>query len=151
VSLRYFNVFGPRQVDDSPYTGVIAIFAKALLEGRAPTIYGDGEQTRDFNYVDNVVQANLRALECEVEPGTCINVGSGESISVNQLFAAMADQLHSNIRPKYADARPGDVRHSTAALERAGTLLGYAPTVRWRQGLARTIEWYAARFSSRRA
>ena len=151
VSLRYFNVFGPRQVDDSPYTGVIAIFARALLEGRAPTIYGDGEQTRDFNYVDNVVQANLRAIECDVEPGIRINIGSGESISVNQLFDAMAAQLHSKVRPKYADPRPGDVRHSTAALERARTLLGYAPAVRWREGLARTIEWYAARFSSPRA
>ena len=150
VSLRYFNVFGPRQLDDSPYTGVIAIFAKALLEGRRPTIFGDGGQTRDFTYVDNVVQANLRAMEREVPPGSVINVGAGEAISVNQLFGAMAEQLGSSLEPVYAPARAGDVRDSLASLDRARALLGYQPTVPWRTGLARTVEWYATRHASAR-
>jgi UDP-glucose 4-epimerase len=148
VCLRYFNVFGPRQLDDSPYTGVIAIFAKALLERRRPTIYGDGEQTRDFNYIDNVVQANLLALERDLEPGVVINVGAGEAISINQLFAAMAEHLGSSLRPVFAPERAGDVRHSLASLDRARALLGYRPTVGWRQGLARTLDWYAARAST---
>jgi nucleoside-diphosphate-sugar epimerase len=148
VSLRYFNVFGPRQVDDSPYTGVIAIFAKALLEGRRPTIYGDGEQTRDFNYVSNVVQANLLAMDRRDLPsGVLINVGGGERITINQLFATMAGHLGSDLVPQYAPARAGDVRHSLASLERARSLLGYAPEVHWRTGLARTVDWYRERLS----
>ena len=151
VSLRYFNVFGPRQVDDSPYTGVIAIFAKSLIEGRAPTIYGDGMQTRDFNYVANVVQANLLAMERDLEPGAVINVGSGESITVNRLYEAMAAQLGSNLRPAYAPPRTGDVRDSQASLERARALLGYEPAVQWRDGLALTVDWYRERLSPQRA
>jgi len=149
VSLRYFNVFGPRQRDDSPYTGVIAIFARALLEGRAATIYGDGEQTRDFNYVENVVQANLRAMERDLEPGVVINVGSGESLSVNALHSAMAELTGRQIAPRHEPPRAGDVRHSAASLDRARELLGYAPAVGWREGLARTLEWYGARLSPR--
>jgi UDP-glucose 4-epimerase len=145
VSLRYFNVFGPRQVDDSPYTGVIAIFARALLEGRRATIYGDGEQTRDFTYIDNVVQANLAAMGRDVPPGSVINVGAGASISVNQLYRAMAEQLGRSIEPVYAPARDGDVRDSLASLERARTLLGYEPKVGWREGLTRTVAWYVER------
>jgi UDP-glucose 4-epimerase len=152
VSLRYFNVFGPRQADDSPYTGVIALFARALLENRRPTIFGDGEQTRDFTYVDNVVRANLLAMERDVPPGSVINVGAGESITINQLYRAMAERLGSRLEPLYAPARAGDVRHSLASLERARALLGYEPAVGWREGLAATVDWYAARagLSSRR-
>ena len=146
ASLRYFNVFGPRQVDDSPYTGVIAIFAKALIEGRSPTIYGDGEQTRDFNYVDNVVRANLLAMDSDELPGgVVINVGAGERISINQLWDAMAEYVGSDLRPQYAPARAGDVRHSLASLDRARELLGYEAGVRWRDGLATTIDWYRER------
>jgi len=146
VSLRYFNVFGPRQVDDSPYTGVIAIFARALIEGRRPTIYGDGEQTRDFNFISNVVRANLLAMDRDGLPsGVVINVGAGERISINQLFAAMAEHLGSDLAPSYAPGRAGDVRHSLASLERARELLGYAPEVGWREGLATTIDWYRGR------
>lgn len=145
VGLRYFNVFGPRQVDDSPYTGVIAIFAKALIEGRAPTIFGDGEQTRDFNYVDNVVAANLAAMSSDVEPGTLMNVGCGTTITLNELFRAIAAHLGSDLKPIYADARGGDVRHSSASLERARALLGYEPVVDWQTGLARTLDWYRER------
>ena len=145
VSLRYFNVFGPRQVDDSPYTGVIAIFARALLEGRAPTIYGDGEQTRDLTYVDNVVQANLLAMAADVPPGTVINVGGGQRISILDLYGEMTRILGVKIAPRHAPPRAGDVQHSLASIERARELLGYEPRVGWREGLERTIAWYRSR------
>jgi len=145
VALRYFNVFGPRQVDDSPYTGVIAIFAKALLEGRRPTIFGDGEQTRDFTYVENVVAANLLAMDGDAPAGSVINVGGGVAISINQLFRAMADELGSDLTPQYAPVRDGDVRDSLASLERARAVLGYEPKVGWQAGLARTVAWYVER------
>lgn len=143
VALRYFNIFGPRQADDSPYTGVIAIFARALLEGRPVTIFGDGEQTRDFTYVDNVVQANLKAMDADgIDSGAVINVGGGERISLNQLYFAMAELCGVTDAPSYADERAGDVRHSLASLERAKAHLDYAPTVDWREGIARTVAWY---------
>jgi UDP-glucose 4-epimerase len=142
VALRYFNIFGPRQADDSPYTGVIALFARALIEGRRPTIYGDGEQTRDFTYVDNVVQANLSASEADLEPGIVINIGSGERISVNALYQAMASILGSPISPTYAKDRAGDVRDSLASLDLARARIGYSPSVPWRVGLESTVAWY---------
>ncbi|MBI5433401.1 MAG: SDR family oxidoreductase [Planctomycetes bacterium] len=151
VSLRYFNVFGPRQVDDSPYTGVIAIFAKALIEGRRPTVYGDGEQTRDFTYIANVVQANLLAIEHDLPAGAVVNVGSGSRITINELFRAMATQLGSSVEPRYEPARAGDVKHSVASLERASKWLGYAPRVGWRDGLRETVDWYRQRLAAPRA
>ena len=149
VCLRYFNVFGPRQVDDSPYTGVIAIFVRALLEGRAPKIFGDGEQTRDMTYVDNVVEVNLRALEADLPPGTVINVGGGERITINQLYGAIAAGLGSELEPEYVPERPGDVKHSLASVERAGEFLGWTPQVGWREGLERTLRWYQERFAQK--
>ena len=119
VALRYFNVFGPRQADDSPYTGVIAIFARKLLEGVAPVIHGDGNQTRDFTYVDNVVAANLAAMRGEVASGSVINVGGGERISILERYHAVAEALGSDLQPQMAPSRPGDVRHSLASLESA--------------------------------
>lgn len=145
VALRYFNVFGPRQLDDSPYTGVIAIFARALLEGRRPTIFGDGQQTRDFTYIDNVVDANLAALDRELETGLVLNVGSGERISVLALFARMAELLESDVTPILAPPRAGDVRDSLASLDLARRHLSYSPRVHWRDGLSTTVEWYRAR------
>ncbi|QDV05298.1 UDP-glucose 4-epimerase [Planctomycetes bacterium Poly30] len=143
VALRYFNVFGPRQADDSPYTGVIAIFVRMLLDGRTPTIFGDGEQTRDFTFVDNVVEANLRALDVQdVEPGCVINVGGGERISLNDLYRAIAKELGGEPTPGYGPDRAGDVRHSLAAVEKAGRVLGYSPLVTWREGLVKTLAWY---------
>jgi UDP-glucose 4-epimerase len=142
VSLRYFNVFGPRQQDDSPYTGVIAIFARRLLEGVAPVIHGDGGQTRDFTYVENIVTANLAAMYGEVPTGSVINVGGGERISILELYHAMREALGSDLEPVMGETRSGDVRHSLADLERAERLLGYRPAVSWRDGLAQTIEWY---------
>jgi nucleoside-diphosphate-sugar epimerase len=149
VCLRYFNVFGPRQVDDSPYTGVIALFARALLEGRAPTIFGDGEQSRDLTYVDNVVEANLAAMEADVPPGTVVNVGGGERITINELYRAMAEGLGSSLEAVHGPGRPGDVRHSLASVERARELLGWSPRVGWREGLERTLAWYRARAEAR--
>ncbi len=151
VSLRYFNVFGPRQRDDSPYTGVIALFARALLEGRPPTIQGDGEQTRDFTYVENVVQANLLALEKDLEPGVVINIGAGQRISINALYRAMAQIAGCDLEPIHAPARLGDVRDSLASLDRARRLLGYEPRVHWRDGLATTMDWYRERLATARA
>ena len=143
VALRYFNVFGPRQADDSPYTGVIAIFARALLDGRVPTIFGDGGQTRDFTFVDNVVAANLAALDSsEIPSGSVVNVGGGERISLNDLFREISSILGVSGEPNYGPERAGDVRHSLASVERARELLRYEVAVPWREGLARTIEWY---------
>ncbi len=142
VALRYFNVFGPRQVDDSPYTGVIAIFTRALLEGRRPTIFGDGRQSRDLTYVDNVVAANLAAMQRDIQPGTVVNVGSGERITILDLYRAIAELVGSDLEPIFAPARAGDVRDSLASIDRALTLLGYTPRVGWRDGIARTVAWY---------
>ncbi|MBK7878438.1 MAG: SDR family oxidoreductase [Planctomycetes bacterium] len=142
VALRYFNIFGPRQADDSPYTGVIAIFAKALLEGRRAKIFGDGSQTRDFTYVDNVVDANLRAMERDVEPGSVINIGGGRRVSILELYRRMAEILGKDLEPILEPPRSGDVRDSLASLERARVLLGYEPSTTWEQGLDRTVAWY---------
>ncbi len=149
VCLRYFNVFGPRQVDDSPYTGVIAIFVRALLDGRAPTIFGDGEQTRDLTYIENVVEVNLRAMAAEgLEPGTILNVGGGQRISINELYREIAVSLGSDLQPQYKPSRAGDVRHSLASIERARELLGWTPQVDWRTGLEETVAWYRERETS---
>ncbi len=149
VSLRYFNVFGPRQADDSPYTGVIAIFARALLEGRAPTIFGDGGQTRDFTPVQNVVAANLLALEKDLEPGAVINVGGQQSVSLNDLYEVMAAHVGFSEKPSYGHSREGDVRHSLADIDLARRLLGFEPVLDWREGLRETLDWYSARFAER--
>ena len=150
ASLRYFNVFGPRQTDDSPYTGVIAIFARALFEGRAPTINGDGGSTRDFVFVENVVQANLLAMDAELEPGEVINVGAGASISITELWRSMTEIEGVDLTPEFGPSRVGDVRHSRASLEKARRLLGYEPGVGWREGLEQTLAWYGERFRADR-
>jgi len=149
VSLRYFNIFGPRQADDSPYTGVIALFARALLEGRRARIFGDGSQTRDFTYVANVVDANLRALERDLEPGVVINVGGGARVSLLDLYRRMAQVLDSRLEPEFVPPRAGDVLHSLASIERARALLGYEPAVSWQDGLVRTLAWYRERATVR--
>lgn len=146
VALRYFNVFGPRQADDSPYTGVIAIFARRLIQGEPVTIFGDGEQTRDFVFVDDIVQANLLSMDRELPPGSVINVGSGQSVSVNQLYTAMAQILGVDRKPAYGPERPGDVKHSLPDIGRASSLLGYLPQVAFNAGLATTLEWYKERY-----
>jgi nucleoside-diphosphate-sugar epimerase len=142
VSIRYFNVFGPRQDPTSPYSGVISVFATALLENRSPTIYGDGGQTRDFTYVANVVDGVLRACHAPDVSGEVINVATGGCISLNQLFAEMKRLVGASVDPTYGDVRPGDVRDSQADISKARRLLGYTPSVPFEEGLSRTVEWY---------
>ena len=142
VSIRYFNVFGPRQDPSSPYSGVISVFATALLENRPPKIYGDGEQTRDFTYVANVVDGVLRACEAPQANGEIINVATGGRISLNTLFHTMRTVVGGTLEPIYVESRKGDVRDSQADIRKAKALLGYEPVVSFEDGLARTIAWY---------
>ena len=142
VSIRYFNVFGPRQDPSSPYSGVISVFATALLENRPPTIYGDGGQTRDFTYVANVVDGVLRACEAPAAAGQVINVATGGRISLNELFKEMKKIVGAGVEPIYMEERPGDVRDSQADIRKAREILGYEPTVSFEEGLKTTIEWY---------
>lgn len=145
VSVRFFNIFGPRQRDDSPYSGVIALFASAMRSGKAPVIHGDGKQSRDFTYVDNAVQAVLKAAEAGDVAGKVYNVGTGRSISVLQLVDELNRLLGTRLKPEFAPPRPGDVRHSCADITRARHELGYHPTVTFEQGLERTLRWHLDR------
>ncbi len=142
--LRYFNIFGPRQTPDSAYAAAIAAFAKAMIGGKHPTIYGDGEQSRDFTFVHNAVHANLLAARHpETLAGKVFNVGCGERVSLNVLVKRMAELLGTpQLTPNYAPERAGDVKHSLADISRAREVLGYAPIVDFRQGLGATMQWY---------
>ncbi len=142
LAIRYFNVFGPRQDPNSPYAAVIPIFVDCILDGKSPTIHGDGLQSRDFTYIDNVVHANLLALDCPRLGGEVINVALGGKITLLELYDAIAEILKTDIRPVHGDPRPGDVKHSQADITRAQQLLGYDGIVDWRTGLVQTIEWY---------
>jgi len=142
VSLRYFNVFGPRQDPANQYAGVIAAFAAAMLRGRRPTIFGDGTQSRDFTFVQNVVHANLLAAAAPEVRGEVVNIGCGEAINLNQMVAVFNEILGTHLEPIYAPSRPGDVKHSLADISAAARLIGYRPQVRFADGLRRTIEWY---------
>jgi nucleoside-diphosphate-sugar epimerase len=142
VSLRYFNVFGPRQDATSQYSGVLALFIPAVLESRRPTIYGDGEQSRDFTYVKNVVEANLLACKASDVAGQVFNVACGDRITVNSMLQQINQITGKDIAPIYGDSRPGDIKHSQADITRARNLLGYDPKVSFEEGLRHTIEWY---------
>ena len=142
VSIRYFNVFGPRQDPSSPYSGVISVFATALLQNRPPTIFGNGEQSRDFTYVANVVDGVLRACEAPGASGQIINVATGGRISLNQLFETLKRLVGATVQPQYAEVRAGDVNDSQADISLARALLGYEPTVSFEDGLKTTVEWY---------
>jgi len=144
VTIRYFNVFGPRQDPGSPYSGVISLFATALLEGRQPIIYGDGEQTRDFTYVSNVVDGVLRACEAPKAAGEVINVGTGRRISLNALLQVMNGIVGTNLQPIHKEARAGDVRDSQADITKATNLLRYTPIVPLEEGLKHTLAWCRA-------
>jgi UDP-glucose 4-epimerase len=139
VSLRYFNVFGPRQDPNSAYAPVIPRFIQALLDGERPTIYGDGNQTRDFIYVDDVVQANLLAAESPDAPGKVFNIASGRSVSLNRLLAILTELVGAGTQPIYHPARVGDVRHSGADVSAAAAALGFEILVPFELGLARTV------------
>ena len=141
VVTRYFNVFGPRQDPSSPYSGVISVFSTALSEGRRPTIYGDGEQTRDFTYVANVVDGVLRACDAPNAAGEAINVACGTRISLNELLRVMNRIVGTNIEAVYQEVRHGDVKDSQADISKAKALLGYVPIVDLEDGLRQTLAW----------
>jgi nucleoside-diphosphate-sugar epimerase len=142
VTIRYFNVFGPRQDPSSPYSGVISLFISALCDGRQPKIYGDGEHTRDFTYVANVVDGVLRACTAPEASGEVINVATGGRISLNLLFRTVRDLVGADIEPSYEAPRPGDVKDSQADIAKAQRLLGYQPIVSFDEGLRNTVNWY---------
>lgn len=151
VSLRYFNVFGPRQDPGSQYSGVVSRFISALLSGERPVIYGDGEQSRDFTYIDNVVAANVNAATSTGASGKVINVANGERVTLNQLLAELKELTgKQDVTAEYLEPRVGDVRHSLADITLAREFLGYESKVDLREGLKRTIDWWKqSRFSRR--
>ena len=144
VVLRYFNVFGPFQDPTSHYSGVLAIFCRRMLAGEQPTIYGDGEQSRDFTYIDNVVHGNLLAADAPAErvSGRMMNMATGSRITLNETFRILRDLTGYTGEPAYAESRSGDIRDSLADIHLAEELLGYRPIVDFREGLRRTVEWY---------
>jgi nucleoside-diphosphate-sugar epimerase len=144
VSLRYFNIFGPRQDPGSPYSGVLAKFCTAFLDETQPVIFGDGEQTRDFTYVDNAVNANLLACEAPNVSGKVFNIGTGGRFSLNQTVELLRNISGTQLQAKYDPPRDGDIRDSQADITQARALLGYAPQVDFEQGLRRTFDWYRA-------
>jgi nucleoside-diphosphate-sugar epimerase len=146
VCLRYFNIFGPRQAADSPYSGVIAQFIYKMMAGETPTIFGDGLTSRDFTFIDNAVNANLLACQApsQVATGRVFNVGTGKSRTLNEVYAGIAEALGFTRPPQYGPTRAGDVKHSLASIERAQTELGYVPMADFQRGLKKTVEWYLA-------
>ncbi len=142
VSLRYFNVFGPRQDPNSPYAAVIPAFASRMVRGERPIVFGDGEQSRDFCYIENVLNANVLALEADKLGGEVVNIACGERITLNRIIELINRHLGTNIAPEHQDPRPGDVRHSLAAIDAAKRVIGYEPAIMFTEGLQRSMEWY---------
>jgi nucleoside-diphosphate-sugar epimerase len=142
VCLRYFNIFGPRQDPDSPYSGVLSRFATAFLDGGQPVVFGDGEQTRDFTYVENAVQANLLACEAPGVAGQTFNVGTGARISLNRTLELLRKISGKHLQATYDPPRDGDIRDSQADISRAKQSLGYEPSVEFEEGLQKTFDWY---------
>ena len=142
IALRYFNVFGPQQDPTSQYAAAIPAFVTAILQDRSPTVYGDGEQSRDFTYIDNVVHANLLAARAKETHGEVINVACGEAITVNAIIRVINELLGKDVKPIYAPARAGDVKHSLADITAAGELIGFKPVVLFQEGLEKSIDWY---------
>lgn len=153
VSLRYFNIFGPRQDPSSPYSGVLAKFITQMLAGEQPAIFGDGTQSRDFTYIDNVVSANLLAMKAPASnvAGRLFNVATGERFDLNQTFQLLKKIIGFEGEVKYGPDRAGDVKHSLADLSRAAKFLGYRPVVNFEEGLRRTVEWYKGQQKAARA
>jgi len=141
ICLRYFNVFGPRQDPESQYAAVVPKFITALLHGRPPTIFGDGEQSRDFTYIENVVEANLLAARSEEGIGEVFNIACGERLTVNGLAAFLGEMIGTNVAPEHVPPRPGDVRHSLADITKVTAQLGYRKMVDVHKGLIRTVQW----------
>lgn len=142
VSLRYFNVFGPRQDPKSQYAAAIPAFATAILQDRSPTVFGDGEQSRDFTYIENVIEANLLAAEADATQGEAVNIACGSSVTINAIIARINDLLGKSVASNHADPRAGDVRHSLADVSLAEKVIGYTPKVQFDEGLRRAIDWY---------
>jgi len=142
VSLRYFNIFGPRQDPDSPYSGVLSRFSTSFLDSTPPVVFGDGEQTRDFTYVDNAVQANILACEAPSASGRTFNIGTGHAVSLNQVLQMLQKASGKTLETKYEPSREGDIRDSLADINLAKEFLGYEPTVLFEEGLDRTYAWY---------
>jgi UDP-glucose 4-epimerase len=142
VSLRYFNIFGPHQSPDSPYSGVLSLFISAYMNGQIPTIFGDGEQSRDFTYVENAVDATLRACTAPEASGRVINVGTGERHTLNETIKILDRIFGRQVTPRYDAPRAGDVQHSHADISLARKLLGYEPAVRFEEGLKKTVAWF---------
>ncbi|MDE3180935.1 MAG: SDR family oxidoreductase [Acidobacteriota bacterium] len=147
VSLRYFNIFGPRQNPYSPYTGVLTLFISAFLKGKTPTIFGDGEQSRDFTYVANCVEATLLACKAHGAGGKVINVGTGRRFTLNQTVALLNGIFGAKLKPDYGPAREGDVKESLADISLARKVLGFEPRVSYEEGLKQTVEWYSKELS----
>jgi len=145
VPLRYFNVFGPRQDPNSQYAAVVPLFVTCLLGGSPPVIYGDGEQSRDFTYVANVVDANIAAATSSAGTGEVINIACGSTFTVNELFRKLQDLIGASIEPRHVEPRPGDIRHSYADVGKAERVLGFAPKVSFEEGLERTVAWFGDR------
>jgi nucleoside-diphosphate-sugar epimerase len=144
ISLRYFNIFGPRQDPQSAYAAAIPAFVSRMIRGERPVIYGDGEQSRDFCYVDNAVEANVLAMRAPRLAGEVVNIACGERITLNAIVALINQHLGSRLAPIYEPVRAGDVRHSLAALDAAQRIIGYRPGVMFAEGLARSLAWYSA-------
>jgi nucleoside-diphosphate-sugar epimerase len=142
ISLRYFNVFGPFQNPQSQYAAAIPAFVTSILNDQPPTIYGDGRQSRDFTYIDNVVHANLLAARAARTAGEAINIACGQRVTLNEVVQLINGHLGKKVKPVYAPTRAGDVKHSLASIENAKTLIGYEPVISFSEGLARAIEWY---------
>ncbi|MFH1615670.1 MAG: SDR family oxidoreductase [Planctomycetota bacterium] len=143
ISLRYFNVFGPYQDPTSQYAAAIPAFVTSILKDKPPTVYGDGEQSRDFTYIDNVVEANLLAVKAERTNGEVVNVACGEQITVNRIIGLINQIVGKDVRPRYVPARRGDVKHSLADISLARQVIGYEPVISFREGLEKSIGWYA--------
>ena len=144
ISLRYFNVFGPYQDPTSQYAAAIPAFVTAILKDESPTIYGDGEQSRDFTYIDNVVDANLLAARATQTKGEVVNIACGQAVTVNEIIDMINELLGKSIKPIYTDPRPGDVKHSLADITVARNLIEFEPAVQFRDGLQKAIDWYKA-------
>ena len=142
ISLRYFNVFGPHQDPTSQYAAAVPAFVTAILKDKPPTVFGDGEQSRDFTYVDNVVEANLLAARAEHTAGEVINIACGKAVTVNEIIEVINGLLDKSIKPIYTDPRPGDVKHSLAGISLAEKIIAYKPTVQFKDGLQKAIDWY---------
>lgn len=148
LTMRYFNVFGPRQDPRSQYAAAIPAFVTAIIQDRPPTVYGDGEQTRDFTYIENVIHANLLAARAERTSGEVINVACGGRISINQIIADINRYFGKNIKPNYLPERQGDIKHSAADISLARRVIGYEPIVSTLDGLKLAMDWYAERMAN---